>query len=342
MKNILFLITKSEIGGAQKWVKEQVVICSSRFNCFMATNSNGWLIEDFNPDKVLVDNGIESRFSLIYLNNLAQFVKRHKIDLIVASSANAGLYARMMKLILSKRIKIIYVSHGWSALYNSVRLKFFYIMVERLLSFLSDSIICVSENDFKKAISEIGISRKKLALIRNSILPIKYDQASKSNHKIKILSVGRFSKPKRFDLLVESVKNCDVELHLIGSGPQMDTIKKIAPDNVRFHGEIKNFNNFIDYDIFCLISDSEGLPLAAIEAMSCGLPLVLSNVGGCAELINGNGFLTHNDPIDIKKSISLVLTNRNALGKQSLSVFQDGFNLSLKQHEYIEFYNKYL
>jgi glycosyltransferase involved in cell wall biosynthesis len=340
MRNILFLITKSEVGGAQKWVKEQMHICSKSFNCFVSTNKKGWLTEHCDTDQIFVDQGIESRFSPRYLYNLVQLIMVHKIDLIVASSANAGLYARMAKLLLRNRIKVIYVSHGWSALYNSTRLKTLYVTIERGLSFLSDAIICVSESDLHKAISEIGIAKNKLTFIPNSILPMNDIRGGRCDEVVKVLSVGRFDKPKRFDLLVRAVENLDVDLHLVGSGSQLEEIRQIAPDNVKFHGNVYDFNNYADFDIFCLISDSEGLPLAAIEAMSCGLPLVLSDVGGCAELIEGNGFLTLNNVDDIISKIKLAKKSHIELGNYSLRIFKERFCLLSNQDLYIDLYDR--
>lgn len=74
-----------------------------------------------------------------------------------------------------------------------------------------------------------------------------------------------------------------------------------------FLGEINNFNDYLNYDIFILSSDSEGLPMSALEAASAGLPIILSNVGGCNELIitennNSNGFTFNNTVQDLEKN----------------------------------------
>lgn len=340
MKKILFLITKSDVGGAQKWVSEQVHICTPNFDCFIATNKCGWLTRQHDIDKLFVDKGIEFRFSIVYLIKLLWWVKTKKIDIIIASSANAGIYARICNIFLKPRLRVIYVSHGWSALYNGGKLRKIYKVVENWLSFITDKVLCISECDFNLALNDIGIKREKLVLLRNNILPLSCLKKTKRYTKTRVLSVGRFVKPKRFDILIEAIKQLNFELHLVGDGPQLEGLKKNAPKNVFFHGEIEGFENFADYDLFCLISDSEGLPLSAIEAMCCGLPLVLSNVGGCSELIQDNGFLVENSPKEIARKLEIAIANKNLLSENSHKMFQKFFNLSLNYENYIEFYNE--
>ena len=340
MKKILFVITKSDVGGAQKWVNEQIQICAPYFDCFIATNKPGWLTSKHDATKIFTDVKIESRISIFYLINLVRWVKSNNIDIVVASSANAGIYARICNLVLRLRLKTVYVSHGWSAIYNGGKLKSVYQIIERILSFITDKVLCVSENDFNTAIKDIRINPKRLVLLQNSIFPIPGDKNSKRGLKKKILSVGRFIKPKRFDILIEAAKFFNFELHLIGSGPLYNEFIKDAPKNVFFHDEVKDFQNFSDYDVFCLISDSEGLPLSAIEAMSCGLPLVLSNVGGCSELIRENGFLVDNSPEEIANKLKISIANKDIFGDNSKKIYEERFNLNSKRNEYIEFYSK--
>jgi len=341
MKKILFVITKSEIGGAQKWTKEQIEICSEKFECYLATDKNGWLSRNVIVKKKFLNSLIHKRFSIKYLFNLIRFIKINKIDLIVASSANAGIYSRLVKL-LNRKIKIIYVSHGWSSIYNGGTLAFFYTFIEKQLSKISDSILCISKKDYENAEKIIGIKKSKLKCITNSIYPIPTGNKKIKNQKIKLLTVARLTPPKRVDLLIEATKDIDIELHIVGNGILKNELENIKHNNVFFHGEINNFNQFYEYDIFALISDSEGLPLSALEAMSVGLPLILSNVGGCKELIVDNGVLVKNNIQDIKKAIIKVLNNKDFFSKNSKKLFNKKFNLNLNKQDYIRYYLKIL
>ena len=97
-------------------------------------------------------------------------------------------------------------------------------------------------------------------------------------------------------------------------------------------------SNFKNYDIFALISESEGLPLSALEAMSAGLPLILSNVGGCSELIYDNGVLVENNIDDIHNGIIKTIQNIENYSLNSKLLFDRKFNLSKNKVDYISFY----
>jgi glycosyltransferase involved in cell wall biosynthesis len=119
-------------------------------------------------------------------------------------------------------------------------------------------------------------------------------------------------------------------------------LKKVKHRNVIFHGEIDGFNYFQDYDIFSLISDSEGLPLSALEAMSSGMPIILSDVGGCFELIDENGILVKNDVNVIKEAIIQSITNKEMFSKNSIKLFDKMYNLEINKDIYIDYYKDVL
>lgn len=341
-KKICFIVTKSEVGGAQKWIKEQILILDEEFEVYIATNEPGWLIENKGIKSTLLSKNIEKRISIKFLLEFRNFLKLNRIDLIVASSANGGIYGRLMKFFL--KTKVVYVSHGWSAIYNGGKFAWIFKKVEYILSLWSDSILCVSKSDYKNAKISIKVHDKKLKLIENKIIPMLRKENSKVNEIPKILAVTRLAPPKRLDLLIESVKGIQCKLYIIGDGTGRKELeefsKKKSVENVYFKGEIKGFKEFYKYDIFALISDSEGLPMSALEAMSAGLPLLLSNVGGCSELIEGNGVLTKNNINDIKISLKKIIKEKEKMMQRSSELFDEKFNLKLNKDEYIKYYKK--
>lgn len=342
MKKVLFMVTKSENGGAQKWSKEQIEICSEDFNCYLATDENGWLSQNVKVKNKYLSTLIKKRLSLRYLLDLNKFIKENNIDLIIASSANAGIYSRLIK-ILNRSVKIIYVSHGWSSIYNGGKLAFLYTFIEKQLSKISDSILCISKQDYQNAQDIIGIEKNKLKWITNKIFSLNKNKDFKETKKIKLLSVARLTSPKRIDLIINATKNIDnLELYIVGDGILRNSLEAIKHKNVFFLGEIDAFDDFAAYDIFTLISESEGLPLSALEAMDAEMPLILSDVGGCSELIENNGVLTNNNVDEIKKAIELCIVNKTTYSKQSKDNFNKKFDLELNKSIYLEYYNKIL
>ena len=104
-----------------------------------------------------------------------------------------------------------------------------------------------------------------------------------------------------------ALKRADVDLLLIGDGPEHARLEKMAVElgvrqRVYFAGWRKNVEDFLNaMDIFVLPSDFEAMPFSIIEAMACGVPVVASDVGGISDIVEdgSTGFLV--PPGDISK-----------------------------------------
>lgn len=309
--NIAHIITRTDVGGAQVWVRDQLALfddsCSAQI---VISNKTGWLSHTAKKHaKFFFVKNIERFFSFFVFFKIVRLLNENNIDTVIASSASAGVYARLYK-IFNRQVKIIYVSHGWSCIYNGGFLGVFYKLVERLLSNLTDRIICVSNEDYLKAIKVLKISEDKLVIIRNAVFPSKLKTGNLLGEEFRLLFVGRLTHPKRFDLLIEAVSTMpSIKLDIVG--PIIDDVSHLmCYEHIRFLGEVPGFNNFDNYDCFALISDSEGLPMSALEASSAGLPLILSDVGGCKELVNeSNGLLVDNTIENIRLALDDLIEN---------------------------------
>ncbi len=345
MKKFLFVVTKSSIGGAQMFIVEQTkMLVENGHEVFLITNKDGWLTQKLIHilKNVYVHRGIEKLTSPSFCYKVYKFVKLNKIDLVICNSANAGLYGRVGAFLANK--PSIYVSHGWSSLYNGGKLAFLYNFIEYLLSFISNSILCVSKNDYATAVNKLGINSNKCSYIPNAISSVSINPAnSNSNLKFKLVTVCRLDHPKLPFLLVNSVKEMsDFDLTIVGGGPLLNDLKKYIYkndiSNVKLLGELNDFSDYSNFDIFCLISKSEGLPISAIEAMSFSLPLVLSNVGGCLELINNNGFVVSNDIDSIQDAIRKCSLEYSKFSLNSLIHFNNNFNINKLSQRYLDYY----
>ncbi|MFG1497420.1 glycosyltransferase [Saccharospirillum sp. HFRX-1] len=339
--NIGYLVTKSEVGGAQKWVLDQLDITNQFSVNYLITSKPGWLTRKVNEATTVVTNdGILSLFSIKYLVWLVRYVRSNNIDLLVASSANAGIYARLAGVLC--RCKVIYVSHGWSAVYNGGRVAWFYIAVERFLSKISSSVLCVSVSDYNTARDIIKIRDEKLKTIVNKVLSSgkKRQSIGDADKPLNVLMVARFSHPKRQDLAIRSFQGLSDNLFLVGDGPEFDYCLNLTGGafNIQLLGEIEGFSSFHEYDVFMLLSDSEGLPISALEAMDAGLPLLLSRVGGCVNIVEGNGVLVENSVESVRLAVNDIRNNYQAYQDRSNVLFDEKYNLSLLASEYMDYY----
>ncbi|EGR4192238.1 glycosyltransferase family 4 protein [Vibrio cholerae] len=100
---------------------------------------------------------------------------------------------------------------------------------------------------------------------------------------------------RAFDLVLKQSECLNIELVIVGSGPEEMNLKSLASElgishSVRFEGYVdnKNISQYInEFDIFIALSrlESESFGVAVIEASSCGIPVVVSNVSGFKEVV---------------------------------------------------------
>ena len=135
---------------------------------------------------------------------------------------------------------------------------------------------------------------------------------------IKVISISKVNTNKRVHLIVEALLHCkkNIEWTLIGDGPQINYVKKkikLLPKNVKVNllGNLEN-SNVLDYlsknyiDALINVSESEGLPFSMMEAISFGIPVIGTNVGGVKEIINTDtGILLEKD-FEVKTLSSLI------------------------------------
>lgn len=343
MKRALFITTNPELGGAQKWTHNQLLLLTSTYDVYLATGSRGWLsdIAKEQCKEILIDEGLYAFSSLGYLFRIWKFVKSNQINILIASSANAGIYARLLNVLIPS-LSVVYVSHGWSAIYRGNRI---YQWIEKGLSYLSSSILVVSQSDYTKAIDILHISPNKLKLIENSIFPIsmkKCRQYTREDNRLQVIMVARFDVPKRQDLLIAAAKRlAHMNFHFVGDGSQMKLLQKEAPSNTVFWGALDNISEVLyQADICVLLSESEGMPLSVLEALSCAKPLLLSQIPSMQTFIDANGLLVDNGiEAVVNALVELESKDLEILGKNSKEVFDARFNLELKKENYLEYYS---
>lgn len=98
-------------------------------------------------------------------------------------------------------------------------------------------------------------------------------------------------------------------------------------------------------DLFVLPAKNEGMPVAALEAMACGLPVIMTDVGGSDELIDGNGFVVpKGNPTALREAIGQYIRNPALLikhGKRSREIAET-MSWKTVAEQYLELYEKIL
>jgi len=170
----------------------------------------------------------------------------------------------------------------------------------------------------------------------------------KINNSIGIVTIGTVCDRKNQILVIKAVENIvsrNIKLTIVGGGPKLYEWKKYVKDRnlgdkVFFAGASDQVDKILaENDMFVMTSKDEGLPVAAQEAMSFGMPLILTDVGGCQELICENGFLINPKLEEVIEAINYYIDNSESIrihGNQSKALFKERFSLEKMTERYIE------
>ena len=167
-------------------------------------------------------------------------------------------------------------------------------------------VIPVALNDAvqETIISEYGLPQKKVPVVYNGVDLSRCcpKESYCLNGIFKIVHTGRFCEPKNHygllnAFLIFHEKHPDSELWLIGDGEERPDAELFVRNNalesaVKFLGcQSDVFQYLHEADIFTLPSNYEGMPMALIEAMGTGLPIVATNVGGIPDMLDAESGL---------------------------------------------------
>jgi glycosyltransferase involved in cell wall biosynthesis len=206
---------------------------------------------------------------------------------------------------------------GLSRLLNPVM--FIRVLKEILILKLSrNALIIANSEQTKKEFSKYVNSKVKVIVIPSGVdiqaFDIDVNYSFMTNNKFNLLFVGHEFDRKGLSFLMEALKVLPYNIYLQvvgGRGSNVEYFKSIAADwniseRIIFHGSQTNLKKFYQSaDLFVLPSSYEGLPLVCLESMACGLPNLLTRVGGMKDLIKEgtNGYFIKRDANDIADKV---------------------------------------
>lgn len=284
-----------------------------------------------------------SRVGKILYSLLLPVIKRKEIKCCSVLKTNQmwGSWAAVISKILYKKPLFLRTGYTLSRFMDLKKNKlglFKAQMVEKFAYAYSD-IAQVSSHEDKEYISS-KYKTGKVVENPNYINTEKFTLLPKSSKSKDLITVGRLNSQKNLFNLIEAVSELDCNLDIFGEGELKnrleDFIEELNISNrVRFQGLIENDHLpsiLNSYKIFILPSLYEGMPKALLEAMSCGLCVIGSNVSGIKEVIshNNNGILCDTSIDSIKKAISSTLKNDElikTLGEKARQTIEDNYSV---------------
>ena len=303
-------------------------------------------------------------YSLSLSAKMAEVIESEKLDLLhvhyAMPHATSAYLAK--KIIGSSKIKFITTLHGTDITLVGNHESFYRITKFSIEE--SDGITCVS-NYLKETTAKIFKINKEMEVIYNFVDTGKYKRTGDNRRNIDfidkddkvIMHISNFRPVKRIESIVKvfcSVsKRVKSKLLLVGDGPDICKIRSMVnklnlQNKVLFLGIQENIIPLLSIsDVYMLPSKSEGFGLSALEALSCEVPVIGTNVGGLKEVIeNGkSGFIFNPEDIDSMSEAAIkILCNTDTRVKMGIEARKRAkfFDSKLIVPRYLKYYEKIL
>ena len=260
----------------------------------------------------------------------------------------------LKKEIKNKDLKIIIRLHG-SDLYEN--LKHNYAPLRSAIFSAVDTIVPISEHGYNYIFNKYPKFSAKVFLSRLGVFDngLNYNIQNLSK-EFTIVSVSNVVALKRLNLLFDALQKTQSKItwHHFGDGVLMHDLSNAIKNkrqglNVILHGYVSNQSliNFYQnqhVDLFVNVSSSEGLPVSIMEALSFGIPVIATDVGGTSELVSdkvgeliSSTFTTESLGQNIEKLLNLNSEELLLLRSNARSIFELKVNAKIN---YLLFYNK--
>ena len=258
---------------------------------------------------VEIQRGPFSSRNIIAYKQLKEIILREGFSIVHCHTPIGGVLGRIAAYKTNVK-KVIYLAHGFH-FYKGCPLqnRLIYENIEKLMARYTDVLITINQEDFKAAskfklkergkvfyIPGVGLDINKIQSVKIDIKK-KKDELNIKPDQVVVLSVGELNENKNHSVILNAlsqVHNIDFVYLICGTGPFLSKLINLSKKlkithKVKFLGYRKDvYEIYKIADVFCFPSKREGLGMAALEAMACGVPIISSNVQGiCDYSING-------------------------------------------------------
>jgi glycosyltransferase involved in cell wall biosynthesis len=359
-QKILYITPALSVGGAEKFLillsnslvpekEKQIVISLKEENALQSELDN-------QIDFITLPR--KYKFDLTPILKLRRLIKLQQPEIIFCINFYSYLISRCAMFGLSTKAIRIISYHSTIHVTRKEHLlhKFYAFLITK-----KDSIVTVSTNQAKYTAEKYHISINKFTTIHNGIDLQYWRPSTDDNNRLTIrktynipaeakvivmtaalrIEKNHIGAVKALQLL-HTVHQQKAYLLMVGDGVMKEEIIKLARelnlgDYIKITGMQKEVRPFYwASDLFTLTSTSvETFSIAALEAMGCGLPSVLTNIGGATEMVSDglNGYICNTDENDIAKKWSAALSNN--FSRNTIHAFtRDNFSAEKMLEEY--------
>ncbi len=304
MKKVLYVITKSNWGGAQRYVYDMATnLPKGDFEVAVVLGGSGALKDKLDAAGVrtISIGSLQRDISLVKefsaFRELVHILKTEKPDVVHLNSSKAGALGALAARVAGVPT-IIFTAHGWPfAEKRSWLWKSLAYIGSWTTATLTTNIICVSQNDLHLA-AYIPFASHKAVRIHNGIdqhMHFGTGEVIRSAFPVGVHitgTIGELNKNKNQIVLIEEAKNNPVMyVAIVGEGELRGFLESKIKEyglegRVKLFGFLPASEVLKGFDTFALPSLKEGLPYVLLEARAAGLPIVANRVGGIGEILD--------------------------------------------------------
>ena len=292
-------------------------------HCFLALGEIGKPADDIRDSGCrVVSIPFDNRSRLQAVRELAEWFRQEQFDVVHTHNAFPHIYATIAARWAGVPV-VVHTRHG-RRFGGNLKERCYFALASRL----ADRVIGVSD-DTADLCRRLGKLRgKKVSRIWNGI---DLDRFAYRGPKMQptAISVARLSAEKDFPTLLKAVALVKPELpefrlQLVGDGPEREQLRKLADEleineQVEFLGERQDVPELLaEAGFFVSSSKTEGISLTLLEAMAVGLPVLATNVGGNAEIVETHktGYLTPAEEPEVLAANILLLCQQQEYWSQ--------------------------
>jgi L-malate glycosyltransferase len=194
------------------------------------------------------------------------------------------------------------------------------------------ALVCPVNRRLQEAIESYGV-RARFRIVPNTVDASVFRPESSVHDGLRLVNVARHVEVKGLDVLLRAFAEVaattpETTLELVGDGPLTPSLRELAvelgiSERVEFSGPARPpeiAERLRASDVFVLSSHSENMPLVALEALCCGLPVAATDVGGVPEAVGEDGALAPpGDPAALADAIRTVLGRLGAYDRADIA-----------------------
>jgi glycosyltransferase involved in cell wall biosynthesis len=286
------------------------------------------------------------------MRSLYKSFRRSRPDVVHCHNATAAIIAALPARLAGVKT-VIATRHGLVKPPYQIRRELKFALASRWC----DWIVGVCEGTRTNLLAAPFAARDRIIHIYNGALPADIRAVPQPKKGFTLLYVGRLAPLKDLATLLQAVAltrthHPDVQLWIVGDGPLAFKLRKLSfdlglNDCVTFFGEKAAVSPFmLAADLFVSSSVTEGLPVSLLEAMSVGLPAVVTDVGGMGEIARLSGAVTlvaSSDPQGMAAALSDAIARRQDLpkmGQLASYCYEQYFRPERMLDDYMSLYNR--